>query len=382
MDKTQKRWSFIVNVLYFGMIIAAFLLFMKYAFSVVFPFIAALLVAALLQRPLKFITGKVKFASTGVVSALLSVFVYAVILGLFALIGVRIISAAKDYITGFIDRCSTSGDIFDVIKNGYLELEIASMLPAEANNAITSGIDSLREFIVSGDIVSTITSNLSKLITPIGSAISKVPNALIGFIVSVIASCFMTATFDDIKSFVLRQFSEENQKKLVRAKKIVISSVGKMVKAYTSIIIITTAELFIGLGTLKLLKIFDGSHIIWLCLIIALIDIIPVLGTGTVMLPWSVYSFITGNIAMGIGLLVIYALITIIRQVIEPKLVAGQVGISPVVTIMAMFLGVKIFGAMGIFILPFIVIIINLLNEEGIIHLFKNKKQETTEQGV
>lgn len=382
MDKTQKRWSFIVNVLYFGMIIAAFLLFMKYAFSVVFPFIAALLVAALLQRPLKFITGKVKFASTGVVSALLSVFVYAVILGLFALIGVRIISAAKDYITGFIDRCSTSGDIFDVIKNGYLELEIASMLPAEANNAITSGIDSLREFIVSGDIVSTITSNLSKLITPIGSAISKVPNALIGFIVSVIAACFMTATFDDIKSFVLRQFSEENQKKLVRAKKIVISSVGKMVKAYTSIIIITTAELFIGLGTLKLLKIFDGSHIIWLCLIIALIDIIPVLGTGTVMLPWSVYSFITGNIAMGIGLLVIYALITVIRQVIEPKLVAGQVGISPVVTIMAMFLGVKIFGAMGIFILPFIVIIINLLNEEGIIHLFKNKKQETTEQGV
>ncbi len=382
MDKTQKRWSFIVNVLYFGMIIAAFLLFMKYAFSVVFPFIAALLVAALLQRPLKFITGKVKFASKGVVSALLSVFVYAVILGLFALIGVRVISAAKDYITGFIDRCSTSGDIFDVIKTGYLDLEIASMLPAEANNAITRGIDSLREFIVSGDIVSTITSNLSKLITPIGSAISKVPNALIGFIVSVVAACFMTATFDDIKSFVLRQFSEENQKKLIRAKRIVISSVGKMVKAYTSIIIITTAELFIGLGILKLLKIFDGSNIIWLCLIIAFIDIIPVLGTGTVMLPWSVYSFITGNIAMGIGLLVIYALITVIRQVIEPKLVAGQVGISPVVTIMAMFLGVKIFGAMGIFILPFIVIIINLLNEEGIIHLFKNKKHENAEQGV
>ena len=92
------------------------------------------------------------------------------------------------------------------------------------------------------------------------------------------------------------------------------------------------------------------------------------------MLPWSVYSFVTGNIGMGIGLLVIYATITVIRQVIEPKLVAGQVGISPVVTIMAMFIGVKIFGAMGIFILPFIVIIINLLNEEGIIHLFKTKK--------
>lgn len=375
MDKTQKRWSFIVNTLYFAIIIAAFFLFMKYAFSTVLPFIAAFIIAALLQKPLKLITSKSKKAPKGLIGSLMSVFVFAIILGLFALVGVRIGTAVKELISYFTDRCSNLGDFFDVLKAGYLELEIAGMLPAEANNAVTSGIDSLRDYVVSGDIFSAFSANISSFISPIGSAISKVPSFIIAFVVAIVATCFMTSSYDDIKAFIVRQFSDENQIKLRKAKHIVLSSVGKMFKAYASIIGITTCELFIGLSIIKLIGVYDGSHILLLSFIIACIDIIPVLGTGTVMIPWSVYSFVTGNVGMGIGLLVIYAVITVIRQVIEPKLVAGQVGISPVVTIMAMFIGVKIFGAMGIFILPFIVIIINLLNEEGIIHLFKSKKK-------
>lgn len=376
MDKTQKRWSFIVNILYFGIIIAAFFLFMKYAFSTVLPFIFAFIIAALLQKPLKAITRKVKKVPSGVIGAILSVLVFAVILGLFSLVGVRIGLAVKDLISYFTDRCSNLGEFFDFIKTSYLNLEIAEMLPAEANNAVTNGIDSISEYVVSGDVFSTLSANISKFISPIGSAISKVPSFLIGFLISIITTCFMTPAYNDIKAFIVRQFSKENQDKLRRAKHIVLSSVGKMIKAYASIIGITTCEIFIGLTILKLIKVYDGSHILLLSFIIACIDIIPVLGTGTVVIPWSVYSFLTGNIGMGIGLLVLYATITVIRQVIEPKLVAGQVGISPVVTIMAMFIGVKIFGAMGIFILPFIVIIINLLNQEGIIHFFKTKKSE------
>ena len=375
MDKTQKRWSFIVNILYFSIIIAAFLLFMKYAFGVVFPFIFAFIIAAFLQKPLRFITGKVKRVKKGVVSALLSVSVFAIILGLFAIIGARLIILVKDYISYFTE-------FFDVLKDVYLNLEMAKMLPQNANDAVLGAIDSMSEYIVNGNLVETITSNISSILAPVTSILSKVPNFIIGFIVSIIATCFMTATFDDIKSFFLRQFSQEKQADIIKAKRIVLSSVGKMFKAYASIILITTAELIIGLSILKLLKAYDGSHIFLISVIIAIVDIIPVLGTGTIVLPWSVYSFVTGKIGMGIGLLVIYGLITVIRQVIEPKLVAGQVGISPVVTIMAMFIGVKIFGAIGIFLLPFIVIIINLLNQEGIIHLFKTKKDEQAEKAV
>ena len=312
MDKTQKRWSFIVNILYFAVIIAAFYLFMKYAFSVVLPFIASFVISAFLQKPLKFITGKSAKIPYGTVSAILSVLVFAVFVGFLAMGGVKIANSVRDLISYFTARCSNLGDFFEVLKMTYLDLEIANMLPAEANNAVTSGIDSFSEYVVSGEIFKTLTDNISKFISPIGSAISKVPSIIVGFIISIIATCFMTSTFDDIKAFIVRQFSDENQNKLRKAKHIVISSVGKMIKAYASIIVITTGELFVGLGVLKLIGLYEGSHLLLLCFIIALIDIIPVLGTGTVMLPWSVYSFVTGNIGLGIGLLVIYALITVI----------------------------------------------------------------------
>ena len=377
MDKTQKRWSFIVSTLYFAIFIVAFYFFMKYAFWVVFPFIFAFIVATILQKPLKLITKTDKLPK-GVVSAVLSLIVFGIIICVFALGGIRIAYGIKDLITYFTDRCSNFIDFFNVLKTGYLDLEIAKLLPAEANDAITSGIDSLSDYFSSGDIFNTITDNISKVVSPLGSVISTVPNFIVGFVVSIVATCFMTSTFYDIKAFILRQFSDENQEKVIRAKRILVSSVGKMIKAYALIILITTAELFIGLSIIRLVGLYDGAHILIISFIIACIDIIPVLGTGTVMIPWSVYSFVTGNIGMGIGLLVIYAAITVIRQFIEPKLVAGQVGISPVVTIMAMFIGIKIFGAVGIFILPLIVIIINLLNEEGIIHLFNSKKSRKT----
>lgn len=375
MDKTQKRWSFIVNTLYFGLFIVAFYFFMKYAFWTVFPFIFAFIVAAILQKPLKLLTKSEK-APKGLISAFLSLFVFGIIIAVIVIGGVRIVYSIKDLITYFTDRCSNLVEFFEVLKTGYLSLEIAQILPAEANNAITSGIDSLSAYFSSGDIFTALTENVSKFISPIGSVISTVPSVIIGFVVSIVATCFMTSTFDDIKGFIIRQFSEENQYKVRRAKYILISSVGKMIKAYIGIIFITTAEVFIGLSILKLIGFLDGSHIFIISFIIACIDIIPVLGTGTVMIPWSVYSFVTGNIGMGIGLLILYAVITVIRQFIEPKLVAGQVGISPVVTIIAMFIGIKIFGAVGIFILPLIVIIINLLNDEGIIHVFNKKEPE------
>lgn len=373
MEKTQKRWSFIVSLLYYGIFVGAFYLFMKYAFWLFFPFIVALIVAAVLQKPLKLIT-KNKKIPKGIAGTFLSLAVFAVIIGLFALGGVRIGVVIRDLITYFTDRCTNLAEFFDVLKNAYLNLDIAKMIPPEANDYVLGAIDSLRVYFMNGDFLITIKNNISSLISPLGSVISTVPSFFVGFLVSIIAACFMTPTFEDIKDFIFRQFKD--REKIRRAKKILVSSIGKMIKAYTIIIFITTCELFIGFSLLKLLGINDGSHYLLISFLIAVIDIVPVLGTGTVLIPWSVYSFVTGNIGMGIGLLVIYALITVIRQIIEPKLVAGQVGISPVVTIMAMYIGVRVFGAPGIFILPFIVIIIKLLNDEGIIHVFNSKSKD------
>ena len=98
---------------------------------------------------------------------------------------------------------------------------------------------------------------------------------------------------------------------------------------------------------LKLLNIYESNYIFIIAALTAIIDIVPVLGTGTVLLPWAAYNLLFGNFGMGVGLLVIYAAITVIRQIVEPKLVAGQVGLSPVVTVSALYLGLKVFGVLG-----------------------------------
>lgn len=375
MDRTQKRWSVIVNVLYFIMLLGAFYLFMKYAFWLLFPFIVAFFVAAMLQKPLNFLT-KSKRAPKGVISAVLSLLVFGFIFGLIALGGAKLVYTVRDLITYFTDRCSNLSEFFDVLKTIYLNLDIAAKLPSYVNDSITNGIDTVNGYFSTGDIFNSLTDNLSKYLAPIGSAISAVPSILAGVLISVVASCFMTASYGEMKAFILRQFSDEKRHVVVKTKHILVSSVGKICRAYALIILITTVELFIGLSILKIIGVSDSSHIFTVSLLIALIDIFPVLGTGTVMIPWSIYSFVTGDIGMGIGLLVIYAVISVIRQIIEPKLVAGQVGISPVVTIIAMYVGIKIFGALGIFILPLFVIIIKLLNDEGIIHLFHSNPED------
>ena len=116
--------------------------------------------------------------------------------------------------------------------------------------------------------------------------------------------------------------------------------------------------------------VYSGGYILVLSIITAIVDILPVLGTGTVLVPWAIYNFVTGNIGLGIGLIIMYVLITVIRQILEPRLVALNVGIHPVLTLMGMYLGVQLFGVIGIFILPITFVLVKALNDEGIIHLW------------
>ena len=206
----------------------------------------------------------------------------------------------------------------------------------------------------------------------LSGTVGKIPSVIIAFVVFLISTVFISSDYDKIKLFFVHQLSETTVFKVTTAWRLGVSSLKKMIKAYVIIICVTAFELTVGLYVLKFIGVFENPYIVIIAFIIALIDIIPVLGTGTVLIPWSVISFITGNIGMGIGLLVIYAIVFVIRQIIEPKLVAGQVGLPPIVTIIAMYVGSKTLGILGFFILPFIVILIKVFNDAGLIRVFKD----------
>lgn len=190
----------------------------------------------------------------------------------------------------------------------------------------------------------------------------------------------MTADYDLITRFVYCQFPKEKRKDLTRAKQLLKLNLGKMAKAYALIMLVTFTEVFIGLSIFKMLGLFQSNYIALIAVVTSIVDIIPVLGTGTIVLPWAAYSLIIGDYGMAIALLILYAAVTVIRQIVEPKLVAGQLGLPPFVTLIAMYLGLKIFGVLGVFALPIIIIMLKLLNDEGIINLWKSPTKVMAEE--
>ena len=108
--------------------------------------------------------------------------------------------------------------------------------------------------------------------------------------------------------------------------------------------------------------------------LIAVFDILPVLGTGGIMVPWVVLSALSGDMPRAAALLVLYLIITVIRNIIEPKIVGQQIGLHPVLTLMSMFVGTSLFGVVGLFGFPILLSLLRYLNETGTISLYTVSK--------
>ncbi|MCH5197644.1 MAG: sporulation integral membrane protein YtvI [Oscillospiraceae bacterium] len=373
----EKRRALLINVVYYAFIIAVFYLILKVFFGIIAPFVFAFLVAAVLQRPVTFLNKKLHIGR-GPLSAL-SVLLLLGIAGLLIfLLGSRIFARVKGFYEFASLRLQNLPQFLEDVKNWAVSA--VGFLPDSLRNSATDSMtlffDDLIENGFDNFSLSSLGIDWSSLLSvgagTIKDTVVQIPSVIIAFIISIVASVFMTIEYGKIKSFVLAQVSEKTRQKVHEGSALAVSTLKKMLKAYSLIVLITTTELSIGLYILKFAKIYTSDYIIFIAIIIAIIDIIPVLGTGTVLIPWAVYSFITGSVSMGVGLVIIYAVILVIRQIIEPKLVAGQVGLSPIVTIISMYIGTKLLGVLGFFILPFIVILIKRFNDEGIIHLFKS----------
>lgn len=144
-----------------------------------------------------------------------------------------------------------------------------------------------------------------------------------------------------------------------------------MLRAYGIIMFITFCELFLGLSILNLIGVMNNGYVFMIAIAIAVFDILPVAGSGGILIPWAVVSLILGSYPKAIGLIVIYVVITVIRQYIEPKIVGSSLGVHPIVTLAGLYFGLKLFGFMGMFIIPLTVMTLKAFNDAGRIHLYK-----------
>ena len=351
---------------------------MKYAFWLVAPFVIAFAVAMVLQKPLRVISKKTKIKKS-IIAAIAVLLILAIIISAVVFVGYKVFVEFKGLGQYLMEKVN---DLPNLIRSAesWIISKLAFLPDAiekSATDAISGVVDNLllmnEERSSAESEVGLGSFDFSVITTPLGGLLStakQIPAILTATLISIIACFFVTCDYDGFTGLIKRNVSEEHEKLLVSSKNLLGDILGKWLKSYATIIFITFCEISIGLNILKLIGVYDGGYIIAISIAIAVVDIFPVLGTGTVMVPWAIINFFNGNIGLGIGLLVLYAAITVIRQILEPRLVAMNVGIHPVLTLMGMYLGVQLFGVIGIFTLPITFVLLKALNDEGIIHLW------------
>ncbi len=382
MDKAEFRRKKIINIVYYAIVLGLTYLFLKYCFSMFLPFMVAFFIAIIVQRPTNFLTRKTKIKK-GITATILVLLVYLIVAALISLIGVKLVDGVKSLIAFIQGKLTDIPTLIENIKNWSLNTIrfLPDSLETRAAKSMVPFFDALKEKSateIAGFIMDKASNgekfSLSSLSTPLSglwSTAKQIPSAFVAVMITIVSSCFMAVDYDRLVKFIKSQISPENEKKLSATKRIVFKSLGKLIKSYILIICITGIEIFIGLNFLTLIGIYKDGNIIALSLIIAVLDILPVIGTGTFMVPWAIYSLITDKLGLAIGLFVVYAIIYVVRQIIEPKIVGGTVDLPPFVTLMGMYIGSQLFGVVGIFLVPILIIIIKLLNDEGIVHIWK-----------
>lgn len=208
--------------------------------------------------------------------------------------------------------------------------------------------------------IETVLQSFSKSLTQLFSSIIKmiinaaisIPEALIFIIVTILSTYFISCDKDKIYDYFKNRLPEKLVYKVVIIKKDLLYAMFGYIKAQLILMSITFCELFTG---------FIIIHIhqpLVLALFISIIDALPILGAGSILIPWLLYEFLIGDVRLGISLLFVYFIVLIVRQMIEPKILSKQIGIHPLLTLLAMYSGLKLFGFIGLILGPITILIL------------------------
>lgn len=223
--------------------------------------------------------------------------------------------------------------------------------------------DLFNQFIQSiGQMVSSLSMSAMGTISGVASSL---PGLFIKLLLMIISTFFIAADYELLTGFFLKQLDGKSKQIFLQVKKYVVGTLFVCIRSYALIMTITFIELSVGLS------IIGVKNSILIAFLISVFDILPVLGTGGIMIPWTIIAALTGDYSLSIGLLIVYLIITVIRNIIEPKIVGSQIGLHPVVTLASMFVGVQLLGVVGLFGFPISLSLLRHLNDNGTIHLFK-----------
>lgn len=363
-----KRFDF--KKLYFILYIVLVLIVVYLLFKLgifLFPFTLALFFSIMTQPFSRFLEKKLKFSQK--IATIVSIVLFLVIfLGFISLSALRL-----------------SGEIYKLSINLNKYSKEAQSLWNTAIDKIYSllgyfpeGFDEQVKNSING-FIRMGTSKLGSFINSLINFITSIPTIILYICITILSTFFISLDKNKIMAFLEQQFPKSWIKKVYNIKREMFNVLGSYIRAQIILMTICFFELLISFNILSFLK-FNLQYPLIFSIVICIIDALPILGAGAVLLPWSLISFVTGDINLGLALLVIYFLVLSVRQMLEPKLISQNLGVHPLVTLISMYSGFKFFGVIGFLIGPVVMIILkNVFSRELEIGFFREIFTEVPE---
>ena len=337
-------WTSILKRVFYVILIAV-LVFCSLKLAVFYmPFLIAFIIYLTIEPAIKKLM-KVFKLSRKISSIIVFVLVFGTILGLLVWGIVTIVSEANDLLSGFNDYYEKIYNQFQTIINN-LNFEKFNLSDKITQIFQDTGISILQKLSV------YLQGFLSKLI----KFVTSIPTIAIYFAVTILALYFICTD----KIYMIDELEHHLPEKWVKEIAIhlrqITKTLGGYLKAQITLVVISFAISLIGLYIMYFAGLNVGFPLL-IALGIGFVDALPILGSGTVMIPWAIISGLNGDLPLGISIIVLLIIMSITRQFVEPKIVSGNIGIHPIFTIIAMYTGFKLIGVLGMFVGPILLII-------------------------
>lgn len=322
-----------------------------YIFPHLIPFIIAYLVALMLESINTWIVKNSKI--TRGIAVNITFFLFS---GLISLLAYFIITKIIIELIGLIKFIQKN---IPNIQNWFLNInqeidDFLQLLPQEISMQVDQTITDFVENLSTMNLLQNITAYTVNITTAI-------PNYFIILILFFVSLYLISINLPRLNEQFFGYFKEASKKKLkVILKDLRMATVGFL----QAQLILSTITYLISLTALVILGV---NYSLAIALLIVLVDILPILGTGSVIVPWAVFSFTRGDTFLSIGLIILFIIIIVVRRIIEPKILGERIGLSPLITLISIWVGFKVLGIIGVFLGPLLLILYKALVKAGII---------------
>ena len=329
------------------------------------PFLIAFIISLMIEPAIKYIMKKTNLTrrtSSIIIFAIVSI----IILGSLSWLIITLFSESSSLLQGLNDYFEKAHEIFDNFMTSFdfdkihLSDEILSVIQNST-----------------GDILNNIYSWIRKSLTGLLDIVTSLPSIAICIGITVLALYFICVD----KIYILDQIEHHLPKLWVKKIGVhlrdLIKTLGGYLKAEATLILVSFIISLLGLYILKIIG-FNVEYPLLMALFIGFVDALPILGSGTVMIPWAIICALNGDLKLGIAIIILLIIMSVVRQFLEPKLVSKNIGVHPIFTLIAMYTGFKFMGVIGLLLGPIILIIVKnifaSLIDQGVFKTIFDKK--------